>query len=86
MTETPTEETVTLTVNLSALTISDMRAISRIVEGGASKDEFHSLYARMFDAMERAGLGDLPLDEYHGALGQIYDTLGKLGQASTTES
>jgi len=79
------EESVTLTVDLSAMTISDMRAIARIGTP-MSTDEMIVLIPQVFDALHRAGLGGLPLDEIQIAISQIWTALGKLGQASTTPS
>ena len=79
------DDVIPISVNLAALTIEDMRAISRL---GApmSNDEATDMIRQVFDALHRAGLGSLPLSELPTAIRLIWDALGKLGQASTTES
>jgi hypothetical protein len=82
--ETPhSEDAITITVDLSAMTISDMRALTR-VGASMSTDEAMVIIPQVFDTLHRVGLGSLPLDQLSFAVSQIWATLGKQNQASTT--
>lgn len=75
-----------ITADISKLTIGDMRAIARFTTGGMDDTEAMILVPRLFDALERAGLEDIPLEDLNEAVTSIWAAVGKSMGRSTNGS